>query len=82
MSLFKAFANYCRKSNEKDRRDEQSRNQLNSFNYDLERKREESRKCCSNCLWAAGYCSMCSKHGYADITDPYNTVCDDFSSKR
>ncbi len=81
MSLFKKFAAYCTRANERDAREDARRTELKLFNYEVEQKRKESRKCCSNCGWASGYCSMCAKHGYSEISDPDNMVCDDFYRK-
>ena len=81
MSMLKKIANYCRKSNEKEEAYWKSYDQIKSHNYDVEVSRKESRRCCTNCVWACGYCSMCGKHGYMELDDPYNTVCRDFQHK-
>ena len=90
MSLFKAFANYCRKSNERAmRRNDARRKQkaMSSSHSTTQRSIPDNEiHCCKNCYYY-GYEGRCfrvekSVNLAPHINNPWETVCDEFSLSR
>ena len=82
MSLFKAIANFCRESNDRDFKEEnRRRNAQMAVQRSEERKAEEdrrmraSRRCCTHCGKLVG--NYCIEH-HVKITDWDHTVCNEF----
>ena len=87
MSLFKAFANYCRKSNERAmRRNDARRKAKRAAASQAPAQRtlkDDEIHCCYNCSYY--YNGACNRYQISDhkpiISDPYNTTCEEFYFK-
>ena len=84
MSLFKKFANYCRKVNERDRIESERSSDFRAARIDaeLKRKEEERKRCCLYCTYYSGGMCMHPSHYFVDIFDSENKVCRDFKKDK
>ena len=77
MSLWKDFANFCRRENEKDWRDSEQRENLRVAQWEAEQKVKKSKNSCANCAffheYSCGKLYWCSKLDFCyDLEDVKN----------
>ena len=83
MSLFKKFADYCRRANERDDAEWKRRSAASAAVDYAQKTRYEQRKCCKNCDYFLAGQDRCCRYSMNDvrISNPSQTACDEFSDR-